>query len=182
MKVIETAGAIIDKVITVLAVFAAALILADALAVSVEVLLRRFCGITHAELFEITEYSLLWITFLAVTWLLKSNGHIRVDIVPSRLSPRNRAILNIITSIICTILFGFITWFSIKLTLHDFQTGFIIGSVLRPLKWPIEIIMAIGFLLLFIEMLRKFFGYLTDWRVLCRGETKKPESIPGGEQ
>ena len=63
MKVIETAGAIIDKAIIVLAVFAAALILADALAVSVEVLLRRFFGITHAELFEITEYSLLWITF-----------------------------------------------------------------------------------------------------------------------
>ena len=182
MKVLETAGAVIDKVITVLAVFAAALILADALAVSVEVLLRRFFGITHAELFEITEYSLLWITFLAVTWLLKSNGHIRVDILPSRLNPRHRTILSIITSIICTLLFGFITWFSVKLTLHDFQTGFIIGSVLRPLKWPIEIIMVIGFFLLFIEMLRKTFGYLTYLRALSRGETAGPESIPGGEQ
>jgi len=182
MKVKETAGAIIDKAIIVLAVFAAVLILADALAVSVEVLLRRFLGVTHAELFEITEYSLLWITFLAATWLLKNNGHIRVDIVPSRLNPRHRAITNIITSVICTILFAFITWYSVKLTVHDFQTGFIIGSVLRPLKWPVEIIMVIGFFLLFTEMLRKTCGYLTDWKVLSGEEATKPERIPGGEQ
>jgi C4-dicarboxylate transporter DctQ subunit len=168
MKAAEKARAIIDRLVTALAVVAAGLIVADALAVSVEVLVRRFLGVTHAGLFEITEYSLLWITFLAVAWLLKNNGHISVDIVVSRLTPRLRAIINIVTSIICTILFGVLVWYSGKLTLLDYQTGFSMGSALRPLKWPIEIIIPICCFLLFIEMLMKTYGYLTSWKVISK--------------
>ena len=182
MKIAEIAGAIINKGITVMAVLAAILILADALAVSVEVLLRNFLKITHAELFEITEYSLLWITFLAAAWLLKNNGHIRVDILVTRLNPRPRAIANLAVSVICTILFGIILWYSVRLTLHDYLTGYTIGSVMRPLKWPVEIIIVIGFLLLFIEMLRKTYGYLANWKVVSTGESTQSDSAVGGEQ
>jgi len=181
MKITERFWAIFDKAITILMVLAAALIIFDALAVSVDVLLRKFLGITHTGLFEITEYSLLWMTFLGTAWLLKNDGHIRVDLVLNRLNPRHRAILNIIATIMCVILLGVLTWYSVKLTLHDYQAGIFLATVLEPLKWPIEIIIPIGYFLLFIELLRKTYGHLASWKALFKGEQKQSNSTPGGE-
>lgn len=181
MKVTETAWAILDKTITALMVLACALVLLDTLAVSVDVILRYSLGITWTGLFEITEYSLLWITFLSTAWILKVDGHIRVDLLLSRLNPRNRAITNIVTSIICIILLGVLIWYSAKLTLNHYQMGTYISSILQPVKWPIEIIIPIGYFLLFIVLLRKTYGYLTSWKALSQGELKQSDSPPGGE-
>ena len=181
MKVTKIAWSIFDKTLTALMVLACALVLLDTLAVTVDVLLRYSLGITWTGLFEITEYSLLWITFLSTAWILKIDGHIRVDLVLSRFNPRHRAITNIVTSIICIILLGVLTWYSVKLTLNDYQTGRYISSILQPVKWPIEIIIPVGYFLLFIELLRKTYGHLTSWKALPRGEPKQLDSTPGGE-
>jgi len=181
MKVAERAWAIFDKIVTALMVLAAALIIFDTLAVSVDVLLRYSLGITYTGLFEITEYSLLWITFLSTAWLLKNDGHIRVDLLLGRLDPRHKVITNITTTIICIILLGVITWYGVKLTLRDYQTGLTIASVLEPPKWPIEIIIPIGCFLLFIDLFRKTYGYLTSLKAMPEGEQKQSDSLPGGE-
>ena len=181
MKVTEIAWAIFDKTITVLMVLACALVLLDTLAVTVDVILRYSLGITYTGLFEITEYSLLWITFLATAWLLKIDGHIRVDLLLSRLNPRHRVITNIVTSIICVILLGILTGYSAKLTLNHYQLGTYISSILQPVKWPVEIIIPVGYFLLFIELLRKTYGHLTSWKALSKGEQRQSYSPPGGE-
>jgi C4-dicarboxylate transporter DctQ subunit len=170
MKVTEIAWAILDKIVTVLMVLAAALVLLDTLAVTIDVILRYSLGITWTGLFELTEYSLLWITFLSTAWILKVDGHIRVDLLLSRFNPRRRAITNIVTSIICIILLCVLTWYSAKLTLSHYQMGTYISSILQPVKWPIEIIIPIGYFLLLIVLLRKTYGYLTSWKVLPRAE------------
>lgn len=182
MKVTKRAWAVFDKTLTVLMVLAAALVIFDTLAISVDVLLRYFIGSSWAGLFEISEYSMLWITFLSAAWLLKIGGHIRVDLLLTRFSPRQRAITNIITSIICVLLFVFITWYTLKLTLHDYQTGFFYPSVLRPPKWPIEIIIPIGYFLLLIQFLRITYGHLRNWKALStEGTGAISGSTPGGE-
>lgn len=181
MKIAERAWAIFDKTVTALMVLACALVIFDTLAVTVDVLLRYSLGITYTGLFEITEYSLLWMTFLATAWLLKNDGHIRVDLVLTRLHPRHRTILNSIASIICAILLGVITWYSVRLTLYDYQTGYTLASILEPPKWPIEIIIPAGYFLLFIELLRKTYGHLTSWKALSQGEQKQSDSPPRGE-
>ena len=104
MKATEIAWAIFDKILTAFMVLACAFVLLNTLAVTVDVILRYSLGITWTGLFEITEYSLLWITFLSTAWILRIDGHIRVDLILSRFNPRNRAILNIVTSIIGIIL------------------------------------------------------------------------------
>lgn len=181
MKVAERAWAIFDKTITVLMVLAATLVIFDALAVSINVLLRYFLGITYNGLFELTEYSLLWMTFLATAWLLKNDGHIRVDLLVDRLNPRQKVITNITTTIVCEILLIILIWYSIKVTLHDYQGCITIATILQPPKWPIEIIIPIGYLLLFIELLRKTYGYLTSWKALSKGEQKQSDSPSEGE-
>lgn len=170
MKVVERARAVWDKAITALMVLAAVLIMADMLAVSVTVILRQSLGVVWPGYFELTEYSLLWIAFLAAAWLLKNDLHIRIDMVVSHLNPRRRAITNIVAYIICIILLGVITWYGVKLTWHDYQAATIVSTVLRPLKWPIELIIPIGSFLLFIQSLMKVYEHLTSLKVMSKGQ------------
>ena len=181
MKITERAWAVFDTIITALMVLAGAIIIFDTLAVSVDVILRYTLSITYAGLFEITEYSLLWMTFLGTAWLLKTDGHIRVDLLLNRLSPRARTITIIISSVIGILLLAFITWYSALLTWKDYHAEIIIPTYLKPAKWPLEIIIPFGYLLLLIGMLRKAHGYLTGWKAISKGEQMPSDNTPGGE-
>jgi TRAP-type C4-dicarboxylate transport system permease small subunit len=181
MKPAERFWSVFDKTITAMMVLGAALIIIDTLAVSIDVIVRYVAGVSYTGLFELTEYSLLWITFLATAWLLKTGGHIRVDLLADRLEPGPRAILDSIASIIGILLLGALTWYGARLTVLDFQTGLYLSSILSPVKWPIEIIIPIGYLLLLIDLLRKTYHRLAALRTPPRGELKKSDVPPGGE-
>jgi C4-dicarboxylate transporter DctQ subunit len=181
VKITEKIWSALDKTITAMMVLGAAMIIIDMVAVSVDVILRYTLDITYTGLFEIMEYSLLWITFLATAWLLKINGHIRLDLILDRLNPRRKVIANIATSVICEILMGFLIWYSIKLIVKDIVYGTYLSTVLQPIKWPIEIIIAIGYILLFIVMLRRIFELVKTWQSLSHQEPEQIPSPPGGE-
>jgi TRAP-type C4-dicarboxylate transport system permease small subunit len=93
--------------------------------------------------------------FLAVAYLLRSGGHIRMDIVSRLLKPKSQIILNIVAYIFGAIVIAVITWFTLRLTISDFQNSFVLFGVIRPVKWPIEAIMPIGYFMLFIQLIRE---------------------------
>jgi TRAP-type transport system small permease protein len=70
-----------------LCVLAVVVIAVMALGVSAEVLLRMFGFPSIAGLIELTEYGLFISTFFVAPHLLRTNEHIRVDIVMSRVDP-----------------------------------------------------------------------------------------------
>jgi len=181
VKIFEKIWSALDRAITAMMALGAAIIIIDMLAVSVDVILRYSLDITYTGLFELMEYSLLWITFLATAWLLKINGHIRLDLILDRLNPRRKVITNIATSVICEILLGFLIWYSVKLTVNDFIHGTYLSTVLQPVKWPIEIIIAIGYILLFIVMLRRIFELVKTWQSLSSERLENAPSPPGGD-
>jgi C4-dicarboxylate transporter DctQ subunit len=181
VRITEKIWSALDKTITAMMVLGAAIIIIDMLAVSVDVILRYTLDITYTGLFEIMEYSLLWITFLATAWLLKINGHIRLDLILDRLNPRRKVITNIVTSVICEILMGILIWYSIKLIVNDIVYGTYLSTVLQPIKWPIEIIIAIGYILLFIVMLRRIIELVKTLQSLSHQEPEQIPSPPGGE-
>jgi TRAP-type C4-dicarboxylate transport system permease small subunit len=181
MKITARFWSVYDKTITAMMVLGAALIIFDTLAVSIDVIVRYISGFSYTGLFEITEYSLLWITFLATAWLLKSGGHIRVDLLADRLEPRPRAILESAASIVCVLVLGALTWYGARLTVLDIQTGLYLSTVLSPVKWPIEIIIPIGYFLLLLDLLRKTYHHLRTLRATPRGELKRSGAPPGGE-
>jgi len=181
MKAGERFWHIFDKVVTVFMFFAAAIVIFDAVAVTLDVIFRYTLSVTWAGLFEVTEYTILWITFLATTWVLRANIHVRTEMVVNFLNPRHRALTNIVASIIGIFLLAFMTWYTAKLTLHDIQTHFVLSSVLEPIKWPIEIIIPIGFFLLLLQLIRNVHGYLVNWRTTYRGQQMTSDRITGGK-
>ncbi|MEJ2135658.1 MAG: TRAP transporter small permease subunit [Desulfofustis sp.] len=70
-NVIAAANRIIDNIIKYLAYLAAALLVFIAFAITCDVLLRYTFNYPLKWVFEATEYSLLIMTFLAATWVLK---------------------------------------------------------------------------------------------------------------
>ena len=73
--------------VRILCVLAVALIAAMTLGISAEVILRMFGFPSIIGLIELTEYGLFISTFFAAPHLLRTNEHIRVDIVMSRVDP-----------------------------------------------------------------------------------------------
>ena len=70
-----------------LCVLAVALVAAMMIGISAEVILRFFGFPSLVGLIELTEYALFISTFFVAPYLLRTNEHIRVDIVMSRVDP-----------------------------------------------------------------------------------------------
>ncbi len=164
MKALCKAEIIFDKIIDYMLMAAAAIVVLEALAVSADVILRKLIGFTWAPLYEIITYSLLWMTFLGTTAIMRMNGHVKMDSLTSHLSPKSEALLNSISYGVCVLLAGVMLFYTIKLTITDYQTNFILASILNPPKWPIEIIIPIGFFMLFIQIIRNAKGFFDRYK------------------
>ena len=73
--------------VRILCVLAVLLVAAMMLGISAEVILRMFGFPSIIGLIELTEYALFISTFFVAPYLLRTNEHIRVDLVIARLDP-----------------------------------------------------------------------------------------------
>ncbi len=170
MKTLRKAEIIFDKIIDYMLMAAAVIVVLDALAVSADVILRKVIGFTWAPLYEIITYSLLWMTFLGTTAIMRMNSHVKTDSLTSQLSPKPEALLNTISHCLCVLLAGVMLFYTIKLTITDYQSNFVLASILNPPKWPIEIIIPIGFFMLFVQIIRNTRDFFEKYKTLSRRE------------
>ena len=64
------------------------------LAINYEVFMRYFLNRPTLWTLEISEYSLVYITFLGAAWVLRKDGHVKIDLLVRVLKPRSQIILN----------------------------------------------------------------------------------------
>lgn len=172
-------GNIFDKGITWMAYLAAASIAFIFLAVSAQVVARRLLHASISWVPETTEYILAIAGLLAAAWVLKMGGHVSLDFVGNMLSPRKRAILNAITSIIGAIVTSILAWYGAEKSLEFFNRGTISAAkaMVIPL-WPFLAVFALCFFMLSIQFLRQSHGHLRRWRK--PSEAEHPEDITAG--
>lgn len=115
---------------------------------------------------EMTEYLLVYLGFLPAAWVLKDEGHIKMDLVLNELSPRTQCMMNIITSIICTIVCFVLTWFSFKVTLKLYQTGYLMPTIYHPPKFILVAGIFVGLLLFSLQLIARTYGFLGKWKTL----------------
>jgi len=70
-----------DKVLDIMVVLAGAILLFITAAVCYTIGMRYLFTKTTIWIMPITEYALLWIVFLATTWLLREGGHVVTEIL-----------------------------------------------------------------------------------------------------
>ena len=156
--------AIFDNIIKYLYVLAGILAICVMFTVCTDVVMRYFLHRPLEWSVRFTEISLLYVTFLGTAWVLKKEGHVKVDAVLTQLSPRAQTLLNLVTSIIGVMICLLITWYGAKVTVDHFLRGsFFVGIPEWP-SAPVIAIVPIGSFLLFIQFLRRSAGFMASWK------------------
>lgn len=145
---------VFDRLVDGMAALAGIILVFITAAVCYSIGMRYLFTRTTIWLTQITEYALLWIVFLATTWLLKEGGHITTDIIYAHLSTKAKRPLDFFMSIIggltCAVLIclGIIhLWDCLANGVTD------VRAVIVP-KWAVFIIIPIGSLFLTIQFFR----------------------------
>jgi len=104
---------------------------------------------------EITEYALPLATFLAAPWLMYRYEHVRLDLLSTSLSPRNRARVERIAAALCGVVSLVIVWYAIRVIVDVRGIGsLVIKSLVFP-EWWLFVPVPICFTLLALECARR---------------------------
>ena len=162
MNLLNKVANIFDRTIDVATLLAGILIIFMMLSVGADVVLRYFLGRPIGWVKEVAEYILLYIPFLVAAWVLRREGHVKMDFVLNRFSPKTQSMVNAITSLISAVICFLLTWYGVKTTWYFFQVGYVTPTVLRVPKFIIIAVIFVGSFLLFIQFLRRTYSYLGE--------------------
>ena len=145
----------LDVAENVFAFLGCVLLLVATVTVVLEVTFRYFFQHSFVWVNELNEYILLYIPFLAASWLLRQNGHISVDILDEKLSPRWRFILDILIACIGIFVSAIFIWYGTKVTVDAWVRDVRSLTVMKTPQVFVFFIIPVGSLLLLLEFVRK---------------------------
>lgn len=151
MKVFWT---LFDRLLNLMATLAGIILVFIVGAVCYTIGMRYFFRQTTIWITQTTEYGLLWIVFLASTWLLREGGHITTDIIYAHLSGKMRAYLDALMFVVggaaCMVMLYFGITYLVE-CIHNNVTD--VRAVTVP-KSSVFVIIPLGSLLLTIQFFR----------------------------
>jgi TRAP-type C4-dicarboxylate transport system permease small subunit len=157
-----------DRLVDLLAVLAGVILLFITAAVCYTIGMRYLFTKTTIWLMQTTEYALLWIVFLATTWLLREKGHITTDVIYTHLNEKTKRYLDCIMFIIGWVACAVMVYFGIDYTRECIIKEITdVRGVTIP-KWIIFVIIPIGSILLTIQFFRMMWSRLIDIRSLLK--------------
>ncbi len=110
---------------------------------------------------ELVEMMMVIIGFFAIAYTATSQGHVRVDLVLSRLSRRAQAVLGSIAFLLSAGIFAIITYQGIVNTIYYAQHLKEASTVLSVPFAPFRFLMALGCLLLCLRLLADTFRFIS---------------------
>lgn len=153
-----------DKLLNGMAVLAGVILVFIVGAVCYTIGMRYFFRQTTIWIMQTTEYALLWIVFLATTWLLREGGHITTDIIYAHLNEKTKAYLDatmfFIGGLTCAIMLYFGITYMYECIISNVTD---VRAVTVP-KSAVFIIIPIGSLLLTIQFFRMAWNRLSAAR------------------
>ncbi len=155
---------IIDHINGIAAALASAILIFIMLIVSIEVAMSSIWDRPIAWVTEISEYGLLFVAFLSAAWVLQKERHVVMNLVINQLKPGTQVLTNLVTSIMAAAMCLVTLWYSAQSTWIYFQEGTFRPSILEIHDGYIMTIIPIGCLLLFIQFLRRIYGYWLLWK------------------
>jgi TRAP-type C4-dicarboxylate transport system permease small subunit len=146
---------ILDVIMDAMAYLAGVLLMLVTVTVAVSVTLRYLRFKSPIWVLQYTEYALLWITFLGAAWLLKHDGHIRIDSIIMRFSDTARRKLSMLNCLIGSLVSAVVCWFGALHTVDLIRRGVIDVKATSVPKALIFWIIPVGGLMLSIQFIRR---------------------------
>lgn len=117
---------------------------------------RKFFSKTIPGAFELSEYILAIFILLGAAYTQQVKGHVGVDFITSRLSPRVRAVCQIITILLSLFIVTILIWQGWVEGIRE-RT---VSDMLRIPQYPFRLLVAIGGFLLWLEFLIDLFSLI----------------------
>jgi TRAP-type C4-dicarboxylate transport system permease small subunit len=117
-----------------------------------DVMGRSFFNKPIPGTFELSEYMLAVIVLLGAAYTQQVKGHVGVDFLTSRYSPRTQAVLQAVTTLAGLVIIAILVWQGYLEGLHEKA----VSDQLRVPQWPFKLLVAVGGLLLWLELLLDF--------------------------
>ena len=153
-----------DFTLNLFALLAILIIIFVLVTVCLGVFMRYFLNNPLGWVVQTSQYSLVFVTFLSAAWVLKREKHVTMDLLTNWLSPEKKAMFGMITSVIGATVCLVITFYSTLVTLDHFQRKIYDMQVIEVPLGPLFAVITLGCFTLFIQFLRRVFGYLEQWR------------------
>ncbi|MBN2061513.1 MAG: TRAP transporter small permease subunit [Deltaproteobacteria bacterium] len=142
---------IIDGLSEVTGRLASYLILGSLFTVFYEIAMRYVFSRSQDWTFEMSTF-LFGTTFvLAGAYALKYDAHVRIDIFYMKLSPRNKALVEIITSIFMFVFIGVLIWKGWESAWRAVVLNEHTDSAWAPPRWPIKMVIPVGAFLVLLQ-------------------------------
>ena len=126
-----------------------------------DVFLRKFSNLSILGTVELTELMMIIIVFCSLAQCQANDGHIKVDLVLKRLSPRLQSIFDVITQFICFALFSTMTYAIWRHANSMKEWGEITVDLALPV-YPFIYIAVVGCALLALVLLIKTLAALSE--------------------
>lgn len=128
------------------------LVLAACVVSAGNALMRYSFSLSSNAWLEIQWYLFAGIVMLGASYTLRVNEHVRVDVFYSRYGERARLWLDLLGGILfllpMAVIIGWLSW---PLFLNSFLVGEVSPNAGGLLRWPVKILIPLGFLLLTLQ-------------------------------
>jgi TRAP-type C4-dicarboxylate transport system permease small subunit len=148
-KVIQSLNRIVHPLVRVTNSVAAVILVAMMFLTAMDVLLRYVFNRPISGAMEITEYMMVILVSLGLAYCAFVKGHVSVEVLTSRFSPKGQAILNCFTY-----------WQIIKYIRLMFKSN-LVSAVLHIPTFPFIAILSLGSLAFSLVLLADFLEYLS---------------------
>lgn len=160
-------GRILQKLYDFCGAIAGGLILCICLLISTQIILNAFGRLSPGTLpstipsyADFSGFMLAGATFLALAHTLRAGGHIRVNLVVTRLPERAQFVSEIFVLIIAMAILGYATWFMGALVLESVHYGDVSNGIVPVALWIPQSVAAFGVALLWVAVAHTFVDLL----------------------
>jgi TRAP-type mannitol/chloroaromatic compound transport system permease small subunit len=182
MRGLGKLGRSLDRVFNATGYLSGLLFLVLALFVTYDVIARKWGAYLHLPTTRVTDEISGYILALAATWglayTLRSDAHVRIDVLLPYLSHRWRAVADCLALILMGCFAGLVSWKVWALVLDSFESGIKSSTYLLTPQWIPEGILGIGFSLLTLASAAMVLSMLVEW---VSGRASASAGVPSQE-
>lgn len=146
---------VFDKCLEAMCAIAKLIIAFIMFSVALDFLFRYILNRPMVWVIPLSEYSLVYITFLGAAWLLREEGHVTMETFVEKLGERGRVLVGIGSSIVGIVVSIIFTWYGAVTTYDHFRRGIYESAVMEIPIAPVLAVIPIGSFFLLIQFLRR---------------------------
>jgi len=129
-----------------------------------EVTSRYFFNAPTLWSMEINQYLFCAISLLGGGYCLLRDGHVRVDILYPKLSPKGQAIVDFCTFPLALLFSGLLVWFGWEETWDSIVGHRLSDSVIALPLWPVWLVVPVAGVLLGIQVISRLLSRIGDMK------------------